>query len=416
MKKSSSLVCVAAAALALVGCENDPVSSVDAGMGADALVTSTEDTGVAVDGGGGTGNDAGPLPTGGTCAEPIDVDADGTALAAGVGRRITASNAAAPEGVPSTLADGGCGDPTQPVVLSYTMQTAAYLVATTEDDATTEGLDTVVWILDGCSAAATVLACNDDYGDVNVLSRAASDTILPAGTEVFVVVAGYDGAELPAGTFGLQIREIQPHAANEACDADNYFCVDDHTCLLDEGSETMGHCLADGSDFGLCRTTGTACDGALVCTNATPTEEDPGTCQVPLEGNAACTERHSLCVEGFSCQRDDNSETDRHCRADGTDLGECRSAEPFCDTGLTCSAGTPSADDQGICLVPFAAGAVCTAWRFLCEDGSSCIGDEGSDTMGHCLVDGTEGGICRDTAPECDGTLECAWYGLCEAP
>ncbi len=497
MKKSSSILCAAAAVSALAGCPNDPMTGTDAGpvgmtdtgipSGADANVDAR---GMMM------GNDTGMMmTTGGTCAMPIDLDTDGTALAMGTGRRITGSNTGAPAAHMSGLFVGDCADDgeggssaVREVVFRYTTQTAAHLVATTTDASTTADLDTVVYIADGCDASATQIACNDDVGGGVLTSRALGDAIVPAGTEVFIVVGGYGGADVESGTFGLVVSEIQPHAAGEACDAENYFCVENYTCIvnvgdpdngtcladgadrglcritmpycdsglgctndmptadatgqcqvpiatggvcsdshylcmpgascqLDEGSEDMGHCLADGTEYGLCRITGMACDAGLTCSEAMPSEDAPGTCQMPIAGAGACTERHSVCVDGFSCQLDDNSEDMRHCIADGGDRGECRGTMPYCDGTLTCSADMPSADDAGVCLTPFAAGAVCTAWRFLCVEGSNCVADEGSSTMGHCLVDGTAGAFCRETAPECDGTLECdPFLGICNPP
>ena len=492
MKKTSSWLCVAAALTAVAGCNNTPagndagmMSMNDTGMGGGTDTGPQADTGVRTD--------TGMTSSGGTCAVPIDIDADGTPLAMGTGRRITGSNASAPAGVMAGLLNAECAtgsdgsNATNEVVFSYTMQSNAYLSVTTADSATTMGMDTIVWVLDGCSATAAELACNDDAGG-ELTSRALSSAMIPMGTEVFIVVAGYDGADVATGTFGLVVSELAPHAAGEACDADNFYCVAGHTCIvdegstdtghcladgadrglcrttapfcdsglgctnpmptaddtgqcqmpiatgaacttshylcespmascqLDEGSDTMGHCLADGAEFGRCRTTGTACDGALVCSNAMPTADDTGTCQMPIAGGGLCTQRHSVCVDGFSCQADDMSETMAHCVADGADLGECRLTMPYCDGALVCSVDMPTADDNGNCLTPIASGEVCSAWRYLCVDGSSCIADEGSTTMGHCLLDGTAGAACRATAPECDSGLECDFFGLCNPP
>jgi hypothetical protein len=208
-----------------------------------------------------------------------------------------------------------------------------------------------------------------------------------------------------------------PIATGGVCTTTHYLCESPMaSCQLDEGSDTMGRCLADGAEYGRCRTTGMACDTGLQCSVAMPAADARGTCQMPIAGGGVCTERHSVCVDGFSCQLDDMSETLAHCVADGADLGECRLTMPYCDGALVCSVDMPSADAIGNCLTPIASGGVCSAWRYLCVDGSSCIADEGRRTMGRCLVDGTMGAACRDMAPECDAGLECDFFGLCNPP
>jgi len=206
-----------------------------------------------------------------------------------------------------------------------------------------------------------------------------------------------------------------PIATGDVCTGRHFLCVAGSNCQPDEGSTSMGRCLADGSEFGNCRLTGTACDGALMCSVATPTAEEPGTCQAPIAGGGVCSERHSLCVGGFSCQLDDMSTTVSHCLADGVERGQCRLGSPYCDGSLTCSAMTPSADEPGNCLTPIGAGMPCSIWRYLCVDGSTCIADEGSETVGRCIVDGAAGGACRETEPQCDGRLTCDFFsGTCQ--
>lgn len=490
MQNVRAFVSALIALAAISACSNRPAVETDTGTPmVDAGGGGTDTgTGTGTDGGGG-GADTG-ASNGGNCTTPIDLNTAGTALATGTGRTITADNTSAPVAALADVADGSCsgGSGVSEVVFSYTTQTAGHLVASTDDAATTAGLDTIVWILDGCSTTANELACNDDGGTIDpdgLTSVALSDTTVPAGTTVFIVVAGYDGADVTTGSFVLTVSELAPHGANEVCDATNYFCVDGYTCLrdaggadtghcladggdnglcrtaapfcdtglqcsetaptadntgvcqmpiasgdvctdthfvcapgntceMDEGSTTMGHCLPDGGEYGACRITGTACDTGLTCSVATPAAGATGTCQMPIAGGDACTQRHSVCVASYSCQLDQGSETDGHCLADGAEYGLCHLTAPLCDTGLTCTSATPAAGDGETCQVPIAAGEVCTAWHWLCETGSHCIPDAGSTTMGMCLVDGTAGAACRDAAPECDGTLTCdPFAGTC---
>lgn len=496
MPKIPSFVHVVLALAVVTACSNPaPAPGTDSGaMTADTGGGGT-DTGPRADTGpgrdGGPGVDTAVDAAGSTsCTAPIDLNAMGTALATGTGRTIASSNVSAAAGplaeVASACADDGMGGSvaTNEVVFRYTVETGGHLVASTDDPASSPDLDTIVWILDACAASATELACNDD-GPNNLLSVAMADATVTAGTTVFIVVAGYAGADVSTGSFTLSVTELQPHAANEACDATNFYCVDGYTCLrdgpgattghcrqdggdnglcrvtapfcdtglecsedaptvdntgvcqvpiasgdvctdihyvcvagstcqMDEGSTTMGHCLADGAEFGACRTTGMACDTGLACSAAMPTAGATGTCQTPIVGAGACTQRHSVCVTGFSCQLDQGSETAGHCLADGAEYGLCHLTAPLCETGLTCTSATPMAGDGETCQMPIASGAACTAWHYLCVTGSHCIPDAGSSTMGHCLLDGAMGAACRETPPECDGTLTCdPFSGTC---
>jgi hypothetical protein len=108
------------------------------------------------------------------------------------------------------------------------------------------------------------------------------------------------------------------------------------SCQLDDGSDTSGHCLADGTEYGACRLTGMTCDTGFTCTVATPTMDDNGTCQVPLADGAVCTAHHYLCVMGDHCV-DDGSGMTGTCIADGTAEGAaCRDAAPECDAPREC--------------------------------------------------------------------------------
>lgn len=384
------------------------------------------DSGGTLDGGGGT--DTGPMAdtgarpdtnvdanavTGGTCAMPIDVNARGTALTTGTGFTIVADNTSAPAGAMAGLADGSCAvatdgssNSTNEMIFSYTVQTGGHLRASTAEPGTTANLDTIVWILDACAATANELACNDD--DADLTSVALSDATVAAGTTVFVVVAGYAGADVATGPFTLSISELQPHGANEACDATNYFCIDGYTCLRDAAGADTGHCIQDGGDNGLCRITAPFCDTGLQCSETAPTADNTGVCQMPINTGDVCTDVHFVCVPGSSCQMDEGSTTMGHCLADGAEYGACRTSGMACDTGFTCSEAMPMAGATGTCQTPLAGGDACTQRHSVCVTSFSCQLDEGSDTMGHCLADGAEYGLCRLTAPFCDGTLTCS--------
>lgn len=412
MKKTSTILCAAAALSALAGCPNDPVVGTDAGMTSttDAFVPPGTDTGVT------PGTDAYVAPLeGGTCAEPLEVDGTG---------RIVFDNTAAPEGPMAGLAIGSCTDDGEGgstanhvVVVSYTMETSAFLVASTEDAATTAG-DTVVWVLDACSASGGEIACNDD-GSEGLTSRATSAAQVAAGTTVFIAVGSYGDTD--PGAIALTVSEVQPHNPGEDC-SDTGLCVANHSCLVDDAD--MATCVADGIDGGLCRVAAPFCDSGLGCTNPMPSADDRGECQMEIAVGGVCSADHFVCVAGATCLADLGSTTMGHCIADGADLGLCRTTGMACDSGLTCSEMMPTEDEPGICQVPVATGAVCTARNFLCASATaSCQLDEGSETMGRCLEAGTEYGFCRTTGMACDAGFTCSVAtptedapGTCQVP
>ncbi len=413
MQKIRIAVGVITALAALSACNNPPANP---GNDAGAVGTDSGHTDSATDTGPSDGGSSG-----GTCATPINLNTAGTAPASGTGRTLASSNATAPMAPMTGLANGTCADDgmgastaVNEVVFQYTMQSGGYLVASTDDPATLATLDTIVWILDGCTAGATELACNDDVdlNAGNVFSTAMSMATVSAGTTVFIVVAGYN---MPAmggtshGAFTLNVRELQPHAAGAACDATNMFCVDGYTCVYPTATATSGTCNANGTEYAPCNTSAPFCTGTtLVCSVAAPTAGTNGTCQTPIASAQPCTPGfHDVCVANNTCEIDAGSMTDGHCLVDGSDNGACRITGTPCDGTLACSNMTPVAGDTGVCQVPIASGGVCTLDHFVCVTGNTCIPDMGSTTMGHCLADGAMGGACRSATPMCDGTLTC---------
>lgn len=415
MRKTTTLLC-AAALITVMGCDPDePAVTDDAGVTTHDTGTTDVDAYTPT-----TGHDGGTVTTTvGTCAMPIDLATAGEALASGVGRQIVMSNASAAASTIGSVPAAECAildEASNAVIFTYTMTTDAYLVATTEDDDTAETMDTVVWILDGCSTSATELGCSDDSdeNEEHYLSNAISTQRFAAGTELFIVVASSVWSGSEPGEFHLRLVELQPNAAGAACGSANPLCVDGHSCQLDEGSEDSGHCLADGSEFGACRETGAACDAGLEC------EPNAETCQTPIAVGDPCSARHLLCAAGGSCQLEDGSFEDMRCTADGAEFGECSLTDPHCEGTLVCTSSTPSADDPGLCLVENPADGPCSYWSWQCVAGYSCMGDvdpatgDVSDRDGHCLADGGEGRPCREEGEPCDAGLECDdLWGYC---
>ena len=360
--RSNYLVLLAGAMSALMACGPDTnntgdTAGTDATSGSDVVRTDTVGTD-ATGTDSSTGRDSAVVmgncsstALSGTCAASVDLNAMGTALTMGTGRTITGNNCGAPEAAPSGIvgpscatADDGTSHAGHVVVFDYTMQGSGGLSASTAVAGTETALDTVVWIVDGCTATSTELGCADDSGDGSQ-STATTNGVLAAGTHVKIFVAGYtppvlDGAT-NTGTFQLEVRELAANPAGGACSMASPLCVTGYTCVPAAGG-TTGTCNADGTEGAHCLTTGTACTG-----------------------NSAA------------------------------------------GTPLCCSEMTPTAATPGFCLGVNPSGGVCTSQDPLCATGSSCIADMGSTTMGHCIADGAMGGACRMTAPACDGTLTC---------
>jgi hypothetical protein len=198
-----------------------------------------------------------------------------------------------------------------------------------------------------------------------------------------------------------------PVAIGGVCGSDD-LCAATSSCVLDSGSETMGHCVVDGAEFGYCLDASPECAAGLTCgTN--------GLCQTPVALGGACTtDYHNLCAGDARCARETAAGVAGRCVAPGVHYGRCRLTAPFCDTGFECTVSTPSAGQTGICLPRLAAGASCDGLDWFCATGFSCPIAAAADTA-VCTANGTVAySDCRESAPPCDGTLECdPLYNLC---
>lgn len=239
------------------------------------------------------------------------------------------------------------------MVYSYTTgaMPAALRISTT-NPGTPPTFDTVLWVTTRCLSTTTTItpvACNDDDPEFAAaadrrVSSSVTTPVFAANTRVFVVVGGFyppatGGATTDRGPFELTIQELPPVPAGGACR------VDGRTQRCDNNATTDLVCV--GSDPG----------------SAT------GTCR--LRGSAAGS--------------------------------PCRSSEPRCDTGLTCSG-------INICQNTVAASMPCDAFN-ACEAGNSCLRLTVGSLRGVCTRAGSGlGTACRPvgaTGGRCDAPLVC---------
>ncbi|MFO0629544.1 MAG: hypothetical protein U0325_28470 [Polyangiales bacterium] len=358
----------------------------DAAVGTD-VVTSNMDGGTMMgDGGGGGGSDAradgaradaatdrpAPRDNGPVITNPCATDAqvDLTSRMPNMMGQVSyqGNNNRAPEtgglATPSTcFGMGSMAQVAHQVVHRYRMRQTAFLEATTLSDNTTETFDTVVFITTACGSTGMALGCNDDIQQGVLQSRVRSSAQIPMGTEVFVVVGTYfpsiKGADAQ-GDYELLLREIAPTPVGMPCTGASV-CADGSACIANAGSTTMGTCIADGAQTGRCRlpATGDAgavalCDMGLACSVATPTTMARGTCQRLLMVGAECGAAGTTCGTEASCQAAPsmtNAER-RECIANGTQGGNCRTADPRCEGMLQCSS-------NNACRAPATMGGAC---------------------------------------------------------
>lgn len=200
--------------------------------------------------------------------------------------------------------NGGAGEKGAVVVYTYTMRAAGTLRVSTTNPGTTDAMfDTIVAVLTTCSVGGAAVACNDDTGDAapHRFHSRAQTTPLMAGQRVFIVVGGYgaDAASGSTGDFELTVQEAPPTPVGGACGAGSV-CATGATCVANIGSTTMGTCLASGSNRGLCRTTGTACDTGLSCTVEMPSAGANGQCLPPAMVGQPCGQL-GVCVMSSVC-------------------------------------------------------------------------------------------------------------------
>jgi hypothetical protein len=210
-----------------------------------------------------------------------------------------------------------------------------------------------------------------------------------------------------AGATGTCRTAVMAGAACDATGATNA-CVAGASCTtLPLSMMPMASiCVADGGRGGRCRADSPRCDMGLECSGTTAT----ATCRAIVMAGGMCDAagRETVCGAGAACLA--LSGPTGTCTATGTAAGvPCRTAAPFCDMGLECSAAMPTAMTPGVCRRTVPAGMACdpTGRTSVCAMGANCAPTTNFSGF-QCTAAGGFGAACRTTAPFCDMGLACS--------
>jgi hypothetical protein len=313
------------------------------------------------------------------------------------------------------------------VALKYKTAMTAKLRVSTDNPGTGMGMsqtDTVVMVLDACSATGTVLGCNDDSGS-GFASTATTDVTVNAGTEVYIVVGVYSTMMTPGtgGPFELTVEELELLPMNAECDTGLDLCPAGQSCA---GTAQVGKCTDDGTAvLTRCRPDGDPngrCDMPLTC--VVGQNGNPDICKQPASQDGPCDFLLSQCPTDNICIPTFTTTTQKItsgiCRQNGTVGGLCGSDVGM--GGTNCPMGSTCSDtNQGFCQVDTAAGVACDPVNAFfsptkCAAGTTCAFNVGGGNF-TCQADGTvAGSACRAMDPKCDGALTCSAMmgGFCE--
>lgn len=369
------------------------------------LDTGVRDTGV---------RDTGAVDTGppyDPCAASAVIDLNAMGTLAGETTSYTGSNASTGRSAPLRPACGSASSIGHQVAFRYVPRAGVRLRVSTDNAGTAVNFDTVVWAQAACASlpsGASALGCDDDGGNdprgfSSVFTTAAAVT---AGTPVYIIVAGYDGASTttPTGAFALTVTEVYPGMTGAACDPREVTpapCAAALRCVPTGTSTTMGTCLADGTAGGRCRSAGLACDEGLTCSGAVTSTSSRCRATVAVGGACDPAGAANVCAAGSHCITASGAST---CVAEGTAGGRCRSTGMACDATLVCSGAVTSTSSR--CRGTIAVGAACDAAGTgdPCVTGSTCLTVAGNTT---CVADGSLNGRCRASGMACDAGLGC---------
>ncbi|MDP3213124.1 MAG: hypothetical protein Q8S73_03395, partial [Deltaproteobacteria bacterium] len=354
------------------------------------------------------------------CAGVPVIDAARVGTRTGNVLRILGDNTAAwsaqnPGGVlasrsPIVNAASSCPRSTGQLVYRYTTTMGAALRVTTSNPGTRVAFDTVLYATGSCGAAINN-ACNDDDPDLaasrGLTSRLLIDS-LPAGFTLYIVVGGYSpltSGTFDRGAFELTISEENTLAVGASCRTDGATgrCASGLTCALPSPGVEAGTCRAAGAGVGApCRAASPQCDAGLSCGTSGVAAN---VCIRDVGLGAACDD-YSRCAGANFCSPLNFGTTRGTCVAPGTVFGApCRGTAPQCDGALVCAVFTGT--DTTACRVPASANGPCSAERSVCPTGYHCA-TASDGFIGLCRLDGTAASLpCRESAPRCDGGLEC---------
>lgn len=296
-----------------VGVIPDDVGTQDAGtptdlgnVGQDIVVINPTDTG--------NPTDAGNLPDVSGPYDPcasgsvIDLATAGTRV--GSTTRYLGSNVNVPAGA---VLPSACAPYAGHQVAFRYVPTMTGRLRVSTDNAGTGQTDTVVFVQSACARSAVVdggvqdnLGCNDDNGTMGAtrpFASTAATGVVTAGQPIYIIVAGYLGMDgrpymtnVPRGPFELTVTELTPVANGAACDGVNTVCNVGSLCILAMAGATMGTCIANGSNGGVCRTSAPVCDTGLECSGT-------GFCGRGATAGTACVPGAltGRCMAGLAC-------------------------------------------------------------------------------------------------------------------
>jgi len=320
-----------------------------------------------------------------------------------------------------------CTPMTGQLVYSYTTgSAAAALNLSTTNMGTPRNFDTVIYVTTRCANTLTAAACNDDdprfasSPDRRVSSYVTTE-VLPAGTQVFVIVGGFfppgtGNVTIDRGMFELTITELPGVAMGGMCDPSGLLIRCDApagggplVCVAATIGAPMGTCRPRGSLAGApCRDSEPRCDMALTCSAG-------GVCQRAGTADMAC-DAFTVCPDGFACNNTTLGFVTGVCRRIGTQVGgACRPAGAMggrCDAPLVCSSDVDTTDTTPTCVRAAVMGAECDVFRSVCPMGTTCVTASGAAAIGTCLPHGTgPRARCRASGTRCDMGLECITVG-----
>ncbi len=318
-----------------------------------------------------------------------------------------------------------CSPMSGQVVYSYTVGTMpASLRISTTNTGTSRIFDTVLWVTTRCANTLSAAACNDDDPEYasspdRRVSSLVTTEVLPAGTQVFIILGGFypagDGTTtIDHGAYQLTINELPAVAAGAACDTAGLTnrCDTDLVCVADVVGGPTGRCRTQGSVAGSpCRTSVPNCDTGLTCSSS----DGNGVCVTTAMADGPCDPR-TACPDGYFCSNTTFGAASGTCRRIGSTLGsDCRpmgSTGGRCDAPLVCSVDVDPSDTSPSCVRAATLGGACDIFRSVCPAGSTCVTANGSTAVGTCTAFGTAARArCRASGTRCDMGLECITVG-----